>query len=345
MHNKLMVADNAAAIVGGRNIGDIYYGVNTTANYRDLDVGAVGPIVRDLSAVFDRFWNSASAMPISALVDREYTETDLETLKQNLGDWLDGIEYPYPIEQDLDYLDRVAAKTRDELVWAEGRIIADDPGDLEDGQDTTGVAEFLAARTGEVEQELMIESPYFVLRNYGIDLIGELVDRGVRVQILTNSLASNDVLPVHAGYAKTRQRLLENGVELYEMRADTEDFRPGWSLVAGGSRSALHAKALAFDQEAVFIGSYNLDPRSADINTEAGLYIESPELAEQLAAWMAQAVAPENSYRVTLDRNGNLSWETEKDGETVRYDDEPDTGFRRRFVTDLLKMLPLESQL
>jgi putative cardiolipin synthase len=305
----------------------------------------VGPVVRDLSAVFDRFWNSASAVPISALVDREYNQADLDALVEGLNEWLDGIEYPYPIEQDLDYLDRVAAEIRAGLVWAPGRIISDHPDALADGESATDVANFLTSRTGQVEDELLIESPYFVLRDFGIDLTGELVDRGVRVQILTNSLASNDVLPVHAGYAKTRRRLLENGVELYEMRADTEDFRPGWSFVAGGSRSALHAKALAFDREAVFIGSYNLDPRSADINTEAGLYIESPELAEQLAAWMAQAVAPDNSYHVTLDRDGNLVWETEKDGEMVRYDDEPDTGFRRRFVVDLLKILPLESQL
>jgi len=345
MHNKLMVADNAAAIVGGRNIGDIYYGVNTAANYRDLDVAAVGPIVRDLSDVFDRFWNDASAVPIGALVDRDYTEADLEALKANLRQWLDEIEYPYPIDQDLERLDRTSAETRAALVWAEGQIIADNPDALADGSNTTDVAHFLVTRVDSLKNELLIESPYFVLRRFGIDLMGELVERGVRVQVLTNSLASNDVVPVHAGYAKTRERLLENGVELYEFRADTEDFRAGWSFIAGGSRSALHAKALTFDREAIFVGSYNLDPRSADINTEAGLYIESPELAAELAAWMATGTAPENSYRVELDGDGGLAWETRKDGEILRFDDEPDTGFRRRFVADLLKLLPLESQL
>jgi putative cardiolipin synthase len=134
-------------------------------------------------------------------------------------------------------------------------------------------------------------------------------------------------------------------MELYELRPDTDAFRPGWSLLSGRSRAALHTKAMAFDREAVFIGSFNLDPRSAWINTEAGLYIESPELAERLAAYLATGVVPANSYRVRLDRNGEVVWETVTDGRTVRYRDEPETAFGRRFVTDLLKMLPLDSQL
>ena len=127
MHNKLMVADNAAAIVGGRNIGDIYYGVNTAHNYRDLDVLAVGPVVRDLSGVFDRFWNGASAMPIGAIVDRPYGAADLEPIRARLGQEIAAADYPYPIDQDLDELAARGAELRDNLVWAHGRIIADDP--------------------------------------------------------------------------------------------------------------------------------------------------------------------------------------------------------------------------
>jgi putative cardiolipin synthase len=146
-------------------------------------------------------------------------------------------------------------------------------------------------------------------------------------------------------YAKTRRRLLENGMELYELRPDTDAFRPGWSFLSGRSPAALHTKAMAFDGEAVFIGSFNLDPRSAVINTEAGLYIESPELAEKLTAYMATGVVPANSYRVLLDPNGEIVWETVRDGKTVRYQDEPETGFRRRFVANLWKLLPIDSQL
>src|SRR6476661_7283507 len=133
-------------------------------------------------------------------------------------------------------------------------------------------------------------------------------------------------------------------MELYELRPDTDAFRPGWSLLSGQSRAALHAKAMAFDREAVLIGSFNLDPRSAVINTEASLYIESPALAERLTAYMATGVVPANSYRVRLD-HGRIIWETVTDGQMVRYRGEPGTGFRRRFVANLLKLLPIDSQL
>ena len=345
MHNKLMVADNAAAIVGGRNIGDIYYGVNTTANYRDLDVLAVGPVVRDLSGVFDRYWNSASTVPIGAIVDRAYGTADLDAIRVRLDKEIAAADYPYPIDQDLDELAARGAELRDNLVWAHGRIIADDPESVARGEDSDDVVEFIRWRVAQLKEELLIELPYFVLPAGAQATVKALHERNVRVRVLTNSLASNDVLPAHSGYAKTRKRLLENGMELYELRPDTDAFRPGWSLLSKGSRAALHTKAMAFDREAVFIGSFNLDPRSAWINTEAGLYIESPELAERLVAYMATGVVPANSYHVLLDPNGEVVWETVTDGQTVRYQDEPDTGFRRRFVADLWKLLPIESQL
>lgn len=345
MHNKLMVADNAAAIVGGRNIGDIYYGVNTAHNYRDLDVLAVGPVVRDLSGVFDRFWNGASAMPIGAIVDRPYGAADLESIRARLDQEIAAADYPYPIDQDLDELAARSAGFRDSLVWAHGWIIADDPATVARGEDSDDVVAFLRGRVAGLEEELLIESPYFVLPAGAQATVKALHERGVRVRVLTNSLASNDVLPAQAGYARTRKRLLENGMELYELRPDTDAFRPGWSLLSKGSRAALHTKAMVFDQEAVFIGSFNLDPRSAWINTEAGLYIESPEIAQRLVAYMATGVVPANSYHVLLDASGEVVWETVTDGRTVRYHDEPDTGFRRRFVADLLKLLPIESQL
>src|SRR6476659_3826737 len=151
--------------------------------------------------------------------------------------------------------------------------------------------------------------------------------RAISGCVLTNPLASNDMLPAHSGYAKTRRRLLQNGMELYELRPDTDAFRPGWSLLSGRSPAALHTKAMAFDREAVFIGSFNLDPRSAVINTEAGLYIESSELAERLVAYMATGVVPANSYRVLLHPNGDIVWETAKDdGQRILYRNEPETG-------------------
>ena len=345
MHNKLMVADNAAAIVGGRNIGDIYYGVNTIANYRDLDVLAVGPVVRDLSGVFDQFWNSPSTVPIAAIVDRAHGAADLDGILVRLREAIAAADYPYPIGQDLDELATQSAELRDNLVWAHGRIIADDPETVTRRKDSDDVIEFIRGRIAKLEEELLVESPYFVLPAGAQATVRALHERNVRVRALTNSLASNDMLPAHSGYAKTRRRLLENGMELYELRPDTDAFRPGWSLLSGRSPAALHTKAMAFDGKAVFIGSFNLDPRSAVINTEAGLYIESPELAKKLTAYMAGGVLPANSYRVLLDPNGKIVWETEKDGKWVRYQDEPETGFRRRFAANLWKLLPIDSQL
>ena len=345
MHNKLMVADNAAAIVGGRNIGDIYYGVNTVANYRDLDVLAVGPVVRDLSRVFDRFWNSPSTVPIAAIADRAYGAADLDAILIRLCKEIAAADYPYPIDQDLDELASRGAELRDNLVWAHGRIIADDPEAIARGEESDDVVEFIRGRVARLKKELLAESPYFVLPAQAQATVKALHERNVRVRVLTNSLASNDMLAAHSGYAKTRRRLLENGMELYELRPDTDAFRSGWSLGSGRSSAALHAKAMAFDREAVFIGSFNLDPRSAAINTEAGLYIESPELAERLTAYMATGVVPANSYRVLLASDGGIVWETVRDGQTVRYRDEPGTGFCRRFVANLLKLLPINSQL
>ena len=345
MHNKLMVADSAAAIVGGRNIGDIYYGVSAIANYRDLDVLAVGPVVRDLSGVFDQYWNSPSTVPIAAIVDRAHDADDLCAIMVHLREAIAAADYPYPINQDLDELAARGAELRDNLVWARGQIVADDPDSIAPGKESDDVTEFIRGRIAKLEGELLVESPYFVLPAGAQATVKALHERNVRVRVLTNSLASNDMLPAHSGYAKTRRRLLRNGMELYELRPDTNAFRPGWSLLSARSRAALHAKAMAFDGEAVFIGSFNLDPRSAVINTEAGLYIESPELAKELTAYMATGIVPANSYRVRLEPNGEIVWETMRDGQKVRYRHEPEAGFRRRFVANLWKLLPIDSQL
>ena len=161
MHNKLMVTDHAAAIVGGRNIGDIYYGVNTIANYRDLDV-AVGPVIHDLSQVFDRYWNSPSTVPIAALVKRPYGAGDLADILRRLRNEIAAGDYPYPIDQDLGKLAR-GAEFRDSLVWAHGQIIADDPEAVARGAESDEVVTFIRERVTRLTKELLIESPYFVL--------------------------------------------------------------------------------------------------------------------------------------------------------------------------------------
>ena len=343
MHNKLLVMDNTLAIVGGRNIGDHYFGVHTEANFRDLDVAAAGPVVRETSAVFDHFFNGDWAVPISALVDRPYTETDLREARATLRERIAADHYPYPINQDSAELKSVLEREIDKLIWAPGRIVWDDPAEIAATGDTTRLLEGLHRRLGRLDTELLIESPYFVPRERGIGRMKALHDQGVRVRVLTNSLASNDVLAAHAGYADRRKQVLDSGVELYELRADAGVIKK--RLAFFGAKAALHAKVIVFDRKDVFIGSYNLDPRSADINTEAGLYVESPALAAQVVAWMDEGVRPENSYRVLLDKDGKLTWVTRDDGQEVVYHHDPESNAWQRFMAGLIGILPVEGQL
>jgi putative cardiolipin synthase len=247
MHNKIMIMDNAVAIVGGRNIGNHYFGVATDANFRDLDIAAAGPVVREISNVFDHFWNGDWAVPIAALVDQPYTETDLQTAFKTVRERIATDDYPYPLDEDVAGLRSGLVSIRDNFIWAPGQILWDDPAAIEEGLAQGAMSKALFRKIQTLQNELIIES-------------AQLHERGVRVRVLTNSLASNDVVAAHAGHAKYRDELVENGAELYEMRPDAGVIKK--KLVSGTSKAALHTKALVFDRESVFIGSFNLDPRS-----------------------------------------------------------------------------------
>jgi len=317
--------------------------VHTEANFRDLDITAAGPVVREVSAVFDHFFNGDWAVPISVLADRPYTREDLQAARATLRERIAAEPYPYPIDEDTAELKSELEGEIDDLVWAPGRIVWEDPAEIVGTGGTSRMLEALHRRLGRLDTEMLIESPYFVPRDRGIRRAKELHDRGVRIRVLTNSLASNDVLAAHAGYAGRRKQVLESGVELYELRADAGAIRK--RLAFFGAKAALHAKVIVFDREDVFVGSFNLDPRSADINTEAGLYVESPELAAQVIAWMDEGVLPENSYRVMLDDHGKLTWVTEDDGHEVVYHQDPLSSAWQRFVAGLISILPVEGQL
>jgi len=343
MHNKILVADNAVAIVGGRNIGNHYFEVATDANFRDLDIAAAGPVVPDVSTVFDHFWNSDWAVPVSALVKRSYTESDLQAAMRSFRERVAADRYPYPLDQDVTALRADLTSIRDNFIWAPGEIVWDDPDDIKTGAAHGRMDRAFYRKMDTLQKELLIESAYFVARDRGVAKAKELRDRGVRVRALTNSLATNDVLAAHAGYAKYREALLASGVELYELRPDAGVVKK--KLISAKSKAALHTKAMVFDRESVFIGSFNLDPRSANLNTEAGLYVESPELAAQVLEYMNQGVRPENSYQVLLDESGDLYWVTEVDGAAARYDEEPEATFGQRFMSGFIMMLPVDHQL
>jgi cardiolipin synthase C len=175
-------------------------------------------------------------------------------------------------------------------------------------------------------------------------LKGQLTAKGIKVRAMTNSAASSDVIPAHAGYANTRKKLLKAGAELYELRPDTNMERR-WSVLSLKSRAAMHNKFIVFDRRSVFIGSFNLDPRSSTLNTEIGLMIDSPEIAGQAAKIMDDGTSPGSAYRVTLDKDDRLVWTAENNGEKVQYDTDPGTNIWERLLFDFVGMLPIEDPL
>lgn len=340
-HNKLMIADSAIMIVGGRNIADHYFGVHGGSNFRDLDTVAVGPVVRDAAAVYDDFWNSPFAVPYAAFVKTTPTRAECDAAIAEMRTKMASERLPYPVDEEVDVLTAGKQGVRDLLTWAPVRVLYDPPEKAED-KASHNIFSTLDTLVSNAQQEVLIENAYFVPRDHGVELVAALHARGVRVRVLTNSLASNDVLAVHSGYQKYRDDLLENGVEMYELRPDSSMEQLRWSGLSWKSRAGLHAKAMVVDRRYVVVGSYNLDPRSADINTELALLVDSPAFAEMLAEFFDDGVKPENSYRVTLER-GRLRWTTSDDGTVRVYTKEPETSWWMRFKADALGILPIHS--
>jgi putative cardiolipin synthase len=343
MHNKIMITDNALSLVGGRNVGAHYFAAHTESNFRDLDIAGAGPIVRETSKVFDRFWNGPWSVPASDVVGSSYSEEDHKSAVEAIRAEMREDDYSLPTEEDTRQLVERLEEIFADLIWAPGEIIWEDPSKIQDGVQSGRMNEQLYNRMQSLKEELLIESAYFVPRDRGVEAAKTLTDRGVKVRVLTNSLIANDVLAAHAGYSKYREDLIRAGVELYELRP-----YPGpvdQKVMSAQSKAALHTKAIVFDREAVFIGSFNLDPRSAAINTEAGIYVESRELAQQVIDYMNEGVAPENAYRVVLDDNDDLRWVIEKDGVKLDYDADPNSSWYQRWLAGFIRLLPVEQQL
>jgi putative cardiolipin synthase len=343
MHNKMMILDNALTLVGGRNVGAHYFQAHTESNFRDLDIVGAGPIVRDTSEVFDRFWNGPWSVPVAQLVKKAFGQEQLVAAVADMRRQIEEDNYPFPLDIDtaelLDDLENIF----DDLIWAPGQIVWEDPTSIYEGVKSGRMNAALLERLQTLESELLIESAYFVPQESGVAVVRSLTERGVRVRVLTNSLVANDVLAAHAGYSKYRKSLLEAGAELYELRP-----YPGpvdQKIVSAKSKSGLHTKSIVFDRKHVFIGSFNLDPRSSMINTEAGIYVESAELASQVIDYMDEGVSPHNAYRVLMDGDDALRWVIEIAGARVEYDKDPRSSWHQRWLAGLIRSLPIEKQL
>lgn len=344
MHNKAWIVDGEQAIVGGRNISEHYFGVNAEANFRDLDLYADGPIVADTRAAFERYWHSDITVKLKSL--RPRTPMNAERLWRQLDRWRRGLtDFPYRYEQDLAHFGETLATVRARRIEAPAALLFDMP-DKAAGARQRLMGDQLARLLSQRHlNEILIEASYFIPGDDFVAALGGFHRRGCRVALLTNSLATNDVIAAHAAYSRYRRDLVEAGIELHELQPNARAFFRQTRLIRGRSKASLHTKAMVLNREELFVGSFNLDPRSVNLNTEMGYYVCSSELAGQAAAFVEEGMAPQNSYRVALD-NGRLLWAGDgEDGRPMRQHQEPRVSTPRRLAAGLFARLPIENLL
>jgi cardiolipin synthase C len=351
MHSKSFTVDNQATIVGGRNIGDEYFEANPNVAFVDLDVLAIGPVVAAVSEAFDQYWNSDYAYSASVLASPATSE-QLADLKDNIGRACQAeetIKYVGALRSSefANALRQGAAR----FEWAQARIMHDSPekkARAENWESELLITQLLPY-LGKVTDELIIVNPYFVPGKKGADALCALRERGVKVSILTNSLASNDVSAVHAGYAKYRKKLLKCGVILYELDEDIKR-KPGntRAWVPGLSKSSLHAKTMALDKQAMFVGSMNLDQRSLNINNEIGILFFNPEIAGRSAQFFnenIEKVAFRLELHTDISGSESIRWHLKEGEAEIIYESEPRVSFWKKLKVGIIRLLPVESLL
>ncbi|MDR5836803.1 phospholipase D family protein [Caballeronia sp. LZ034LL] len=353
MHNKAIIADNQAAILGGRNIGDEYFGASSTVAFGDLDVLVHGPVVRDVSDAFDLYWNSAAAYPIEHLVGRSADPDALRSYRDKLEAYLLAERHSPYVAQVRQRMADVLQAHDEAFSWGKATLLYDDPAKITRAPgDSEGhlMSQFKALDFAP-GKDMLIVSPYFVPRSEGVQWLRSMTARGVHVTVLTNSLAATDVAAVHAGYQRYRRDMLEAGVTLYELKpvtSNNEDKMQKQSTF-GSSKASLHAKTYVFDRTRIFIGSMNLDPRSVQLNTEIGVYCESAQAATEVADGIGKQI-DRIAWRVEWQDDGaghqRMVWiDTAADGTTRVLNAEPEVSTLKRAGIWMLGLLPIESQL
>ncbi|MDO4682028.1 MAG: phospholipase D family protein [Lautropia sp.] len=336
MHNKSFTVDNQATVVGGRNVGDEYFGAGVGVLFADLDVIAVGPVVEEVSSDFDRYWNSASTYRLQDVLTDAVPPEDIGTVASK-----DPATQQYlKVLSESSLVQNLASRQLD-FQWVGTQLVSDDPAK---GLGQARATETLLGRLNQVMHEatrqLVIVSPYFVPTQHGTERLQALARRGIEVVVLTNALSATDVAVVHAGYARYRRPLLEAGVRIFELkRHATIVADKGQGGITGSSGASLHAKTFQVDGKQLFVGSFNMDPRSAALNTEMGLLMNSPELAAQLQQALGKASS--HTYEVSLHQ-GRLRWITIENGQEQVYDTEPHTSWLQRISVRVMGWLPIE---
>ena len=346
MHNKSFTVDGQVTIIGGRNIAEEYFAGREDVNFGDPDVLGIGPVVGDVERMFDTYWNHRAALPVPAFAKMpEDPAKELERLRERIAQARDEIastRYAAAVRKEVE---EWIASDLSLYTWAPYEVVYDSP-DKARGSTAKGAASIvdpLRETVQSAREGLIFISPYFVPRESGIDSFRELKEKGLRIRVITNSLASTNHSVVHSGYAPSRRRLLKMGVELYEVRpgARVSGTRRAGNVSAKGS---LHTKAFVVDRQKLFVGSFNLDPRSAKLNTELGVIIESPELASLSVDWIDEAL-PRATYEVTLNHKGKLRWTGQTNGEQEVWTKDPETSFWTRFNVSFMRILPIKGQL
>ncbi len=345
MHNKSYTADNQATIVGGRNVGDEYFGATDGVLFSDLDVLVVGPVVPEVSQDFDRYWDSASAYPVRSIV-RAVGKADLDALSAEAEGIAQSDSAKAYIEtvRQTPFIQQLLQQQLP-MEWARTTLVSDDP--LK-GLGRAKAAGLLIKQVQDIigtsQRSVALVSPYFVPTAAGVKALAALRRRGVRVRVMTNAYEATDVPLVHAGYGKHRKALLQHGVELFEMQRLAPPSTHGRRKPLGSSGSSLHAKTFAVDGARAFVGSFNFDPRSALLNTEMGLIIESPLLACRIEQAFDVQI-PGESYQVQLSEDGKLQWKSAQGSEATSptvYRVEPGSSWLSRLAMRALALLPID---
>ena len=349
MHTKTFTVDNQATIVGGRNIGDEYFDADPKLAFADNDILAVGPAVDAVSSNFDNYWNGDYSYPVAALLPGT-VESDLQKLRDSAPTFMARDESKSYFKAVTD--GQLANALRDnsvELEWGGGSIVHDawwKRDQKREGWHDSLLITRLKPHLLGVSEELVMISPYFVPGKESVAELCDLVHKGVTVKILTNSLASNDVVAVHAGYTKYRKQLLRCGVELYELNEHLRvDERKSFTWLPEVSKSSLHAKTMIFDRKKMFVGSFNYDQRSLYLNTEIGLIFEQVDICKRAAARFDANIG-KFAFKVEFangeGRGDKLTWSGTEDGKTVSYRAEPNVGPGTKLATWFMRLLPVD---
>jgi putative cardiolipin synthase len=338
MHNKSFTVDNQVTIVGGRNLADEYYRTGGATEFIDEDLLAIGPPVDDVSDGFDEYWNSPEAIPMAAF-DKMVAHGRVAESVKEARKFVDE-------HSDTAFLKGVDGRLIDdliggrlELILADAEVVQDRPEKVRNliRRRVSATSAYLQQMVSAATEELIVITPYFVPQQQGVDFFGALVKKGVRVIIITNSLASTNHSSVHAVYARYRKPLLQQGVELYELR-------PRFEAMETETKLTLHSKVATVDRTKMFVGSFNLDPRSLYLNTEMGMAVTSPTLASTMAVSILD-ILPDFAYKLRLSDKGKLQWLLQTAGVEEVITTEPQTSLWRRFLTKLMSLLPIEGQM